>query len=404
MELPKCQVCGAGIADDAAQTLCSRCETVHHTDCWEYNGGCATYACLESPASKRAPPPPAAQPDLVIIENRSGHRASPRPTSLIETLLTMVGQMLAFFILVSFCLAMLAAFVGGYTSVPKHKPWRARTQSQSREELLRGGDHQQKLEALGEIGKNRTATYNELRVVNSMIGWSTDESERLAAVHALGAISGRDQVVQAMLSENLNNQMVSVRIAVQEHLSALTVLSPETIKNLIGVVEERGVNADAAAGLLAEHPESYPDIREKFLQLRTPSIPSDLLRYRFLRLAVLQGDDERKLIATLVDNGAWLKPPTIAMLAHTPVPLPLVAQVAVRLFDRSSSNAQVIAWMDALPRLVGGSHGPDQGIVALVRTELKKQAGSKNPDVKETAVRALEKLAPMPTSPSKRER
>lgn len=39
-----CQVCG--IAIDAGEiTRCSRCGAPHHTDCWNYNGGCAIYGC-----------------------------------------------------------------------------------------------------------------------------------------------------------------------------------------------------------------------------------------------------------------------------------------------------------------------------------------------------------------------
>lgn len=38
-----CLVCGQTIA--AAIVACTRCDTPHHCDCWEYNGGCALYAC-----------------------------------------------------------------------------------------------------------------------------------------------------------------------------------------------------------------------------------------------------------------------------------------------------------------------------------------------------------------------
>lgn len=38
-----CRVCGAELTDKLM--LCQRCETPHHQDCWDYNGGCAIYGC-----------------------------------------------------------------------------------------------------------------------------------------------------------------------------------------------------------------------------------------------------------------------------------------------------------------------------------------------------------------------
>jgi hypothetical protein len=42
-ERPHCLVCGEGLAGQLVS--CSRCKTLHHRDCWDYSGGCATYAC-----------------------------------------------------------------------------------------------------------------------------------------------------------------------------------------------------------------------------------------------------------------------------------------------------------------------------------------------------------------------
>jgi hypothetical protein len=44
----QCQVCGEALGSgDAAGDLvyCSACETPHHRECWQYFGGCSTYAC-----------------------------------------------------------------------------------------------------------------------------------------------------------------------------------------------------------------------------------------------------------------------------------------------------------------------------------------------------------------------
>jgi peroxiredoxin len=44
-----CNVCGCKILDVQAVD-CPRCDTPHHPDCWQYNGGCAVYAC--NPATR----------------------------------------------------------------------------------------------------------------------------------------------------------------------------------------------------------------------------------------------------------------------------------------------------------------------------------------------------------------
>ena len=39
----KCPVCEFPL--DASSRACKTCATRHHPDCWDYFGGCATYAC-----------------------------------------------------------------------------------------------------------------------------------------------------------------------------------------------------------------------------------------------------------------------------------------------------------------------------------------------------------------------
>jgi len=41
----ECPVCGVEAAE--GRVLCRACKTPHHGDCWEYNGGCAVFACGE---------------------------------------------------------------------------------------------------------------------------------------------------------------------------------------------------------------------------------------------------------------------------------------------------------------------------------------------------------------------
>ncbi|MBI2900029.1 MAG: hypothetical protein HYY17_07575 [Planctomycetes bacterium] len=46
-----CQICGTPL--EGALVECTRCTTLHHADCWEYNGRCSTFAC-GSLASRKA--------------------------------------------------------------------------------------------------------------------------------------------------------------------------------------------------------------------------------------------------------------------------------------------------------------------------------------------------------------
>ena len=52
----QCQVCGESLTGELV--YCASCETPHHRDCWQYFGGCSTYACggkncLEQPKPQR---------------------------------------------------------------------------------------------------------------------------------------------------------------------------------------------------------------------------------------------------------------------------------------------------------------------------------------------------------------
>lgn len=42
----KCPICSQHVVRD--MVVCVRCKSPHCGDCWEYNGGCATFACNES--------------------------------------------------------------------------------------------------------------------------------------------------------------------------------------------------------------------------------------------------------------------------------------------------------------------------------------------------------------------
>lgn len=60
-EAAKCPVCACTIFENAEEdpvVWCKRCNTPHHGDCWQYNGGCGLYGCKDQ-----------APPDLVEIES-----------------------------------------------------------------------------------------------------------------------------------------------------------------------------------------------------------------------------------------------------------------------------------------------------------------------------------------------
>lgn len=46
-----CPVCGTFIHE--RPFICPHCDTPHHQDCWDYNGGCATYGCPGVPGGLR---------------------------------------------------------------------------------------------------------------------------------------------------------------------------------------------------------------------------------------------------------------------------------------------------------------------------------------------------------------
>jgi RING finger family protein len=50
----ECQVCGARMIDRIVH--CAKCRTLHHEECWTYNGQCSTFGCREIRSVKGQPP------------------------------------------------------------------------------------------------------------------------------------------------------------------------------------------------------------------------------------------------------------------------------------------------------------------------------------------------------------
>jgi len=45
MEDFRCPICSDDVMHE--MVVCKRCKTPHCAECWEYNGKCATFACME---------------------------------------------------------------------------------------------------------------------------------------------------------------------------------------------------------------------------------------------------------------------------------------------------------------------------------------------------------------------
>lgn len=50
-----CPYCQNRIAADSEVTICPACNTPHHRECWNYNGGCTTFGCREAPGTVNYP-------------------------------------------------------------------------------------------------------------------------------------------------------------------------------------------------------------------------------------------------------------------------------------------------------------------------------------------------------------
>jgi hypothetical protein len=80
-----CPYCQYPIKPEVPVTECSKCGMPHHTECWEQNGGCATFGCCGSDTSQAIAPGTQAR-----MEGNPGTDATGQAvgfgTSLIEAL------------------------------------------------------------------------------------------------------------------------------------------------------------------------------------------------------------------------------------------------------------------------------------------------------------------------------
>lgn len=62
----RCPICGEQLR--LLNTQCTECDTIHHEECWDYNRGCARYACLNGPADQDRPSTETVATETVTIE------------------------------------------------------------------------------------------------------------------------------------------------------------------------------------------------------------------------------------------------------------------------------------------------------------------------------------------------
>ena len=48
-----CAICQTSISSDEAVKTCEKCKSQFHVECWDENGGCATYGCELSPKTMK---------------------------------------------------------------------------------------------------------------------------------------------------------------------------------------------------------------------------------------------------------------------------------------------------------------------------------------------------------------
>ena len=88
-----CPYCRTAFEADDAIVACSGCQTIHHADCLEENGGCTVFGCSQAPAEEpkisisdrdlvsSAPTQPApSAPGLSLTSRSPLHRLRPRRT------------------------------------------------------------------------------------------------------------------------------------------------------------------------------------------------------------------------------------------------------------------------------------------------------------------------------------
>ena len=81
---PACPVCGCSVHTGEEIHNCPGCDTPHHSECWEYNEGCAIYACDGKPRKELAPIEPEKRLGSIALDSRFEFYDERSPASAIE--------------------------------------------------------------------------------------------------------------------------------------------------------------------------------------------------------------------------------------------------------------------------------------------------------------------------------
>lgn len=267
METLNCQVCGGVVELGANATLCRLCETPLHPECWEYNGGCATYACKESPAVKNQAASRGAvhvdQPRSPVqdADGRAGGTHNPwrahalpygqtrpvRSGGLGDLLSRTLG--LAFMLFVGF--AFLAGMYEGATKGGgRSSGTGGRGRLGTRADVVRNGDHEAMIRALKSITAERAATRDEVKAAGSAAQYNPDPLVRLAGTEALGAIRNQGTLPQEYLCALIGSRDVAQRKMAREAIARSGRLSLNSARELIHRLGGASENADEAMDLL----------------------------------------------------------------------------------------------------------------------------------------------------------
>jgi hypothetical protein len=74
-----CPYCRGTLGETTEQIICEGCDTPHHRDCYEENGGCTVFGCRCGPAEE--PKVHIAGPEINAIEPAGSASTGPRPLS-----------------------------------------------------------------------------------------------------------------------------------------------------------------------------------------------------------------------------------------------------------------------------------------------------------------------------------
>ncbi len=79
-----CPYCQSKIKKGADFTICSHCGTPHHRECWNENGGCTTYGCINNPLTEKKVEFESEDVGNETLESLRESLRLPQPAELIE--------------------------------------------------------------------------------------------------------------------------------------------------------------------------------------------------------------------------------------------------------------------------------------------------------------------------------